>query len=168
MKVKVEEINSESNGLTVADYVRSLQEDKQVFEDVNSGTDDYLDGVESETEVIDAETGTETLNITETLGTKELAEVLVNVFNVGFNIFARTFSRGHVDTQEFEATREELTTIRKPLAKYLKSKNVEMSAGTVLLIAVLMVYAPKTFMLIQAKKQAIKELQESDVKAGEI
>lgn len=166
MKVPVKKIEDESTGLTVADYVRSLQEDKQVFEDVNNDTDDYLDGEETVTESVENEP--ETLNITETLNTNELAEVLVNVFNVGFNIFARTFSRGHVDKQEFEATREELTTIRKPLAKYLKTKNIEMSAGTVLLIAVLMVYAPKTFMLISAKKQAIKELQENDVKAGEI
>ena len=153
----------ESKGITLAEYVANLQTDKQEYDSVNDATDDYLDEAETPEPLnVENEPADDGVDIIDTLGTNELADVFVNVFNVSFNVFARAFSQGYVDTEQFEARPDELASIKKPLRSYLKTKNVQMSPGMALLIVVLAVYAPKTFMLVSAKKQAIKELKEKN------
>ena len=151
----------EKKGISIAEYVANLQTPKQVYSEIDSATDDYLDSTPQENiQHAEIEGNSEQIDVVETLGTGQLADVLVNIFNVSFNVFARTFSQGYVDTKFIEAQPDELDSIKKPLKLYLKTKNIEMSHATVLLMAVLVVYAPKTFMLINAKKQAIKEIKE--------
>jgi hypothetical protein len=152
----------DQKGVTLAEYVANLRQDKQEYCEADTVTDDYLDEpVQIDAESIELEHNHD-VDIVDTLGANELADVLVNVFNVGYNVFARAFSQGYVNLKEFEARPDELATIRKPLAKYLKSKDIQMSPGVALLIAVLVVYAPKTFLLMNAKKQAIKELKQAE------
>ena len=161
---------TEEKGMTLAEYVADLKTDKQEYNAADGATDDYLD---AETpEVIDlenpTESGDEHINIVETLGTNEIAEVILSVFNVSYNVFGRAFAGKHIDTTEFEAKPEELATIRKPLRAYLKTKNVAMSPGAALLIAVLAVYGTKTFMLVNAKNQAIKELKQKNATESKV
>jgi len=156
--------DTENKGMTLAEYVANLQTDKQEYNEVNDATDDYLDAEVPEVIESDnsAEQVEERINIVDTLGTNEMADVILNVFNVSFNIFGRAFAGKYIDTAEFEARPDELAAIKKPLRSYLKTKNIDMSPGAALLIVILAVYAPKTFMLMNAKKQAIKELKENE------
>ena len=159
-----------SKGITVAEYVSNLQTDKQVYDENHSGTDDYLDANETETVVVndfESEQDTE-VNILETLNPNELADVIVDTINISYNVFSRIYSQGHVDTQDFEARPDELRTLKKSWAKFLKTKDINVSPGTALLIAIVIIYAPKTFMLVQAKKQAKKELKEKNAENSNV
>ena len=159
MKTKIQE--TEKKGTMLSEYVENLQKDVEYVEHDKINNDDHLDE-EFNSKDVEIKSEPERIDIVDTLGTNELADMLVNCFNVGFNVFARAFSQGYIDTKEYEARPDELASIRKPLASYLKTKKIDMSPGTVLLIAVLVVYAPKTIMLVNAKKQAKNELNQEN------
>ena len=157
-------METENKGMTLAEYVANLQTDKQEYDEVNNATDDYLDAEVPEVVELDnpAEQGDDKINIVETLGTNEMAEVFLGVYKTALNTFIRAFSQGYVNTKEIEVSSEDLATIRIPLRSYLKIKKIDVSPGAALTMAVLAVTAPKILMLRNAKKQAIKELKENE------
>jgi len=165
MGLGTEKLNA-GKGITVAEYVKSLQEDKQAYDIKEDATDFHLDNQEPETVDVETEQNPEQVDIIDTLGTNDLADFIVSTLNVSYNVFARAFSQGYIDSTPYEARADELDSIKKPLKAYLKTKSINMSPGTALLIAILIVYAPKTFMLVNAKKQAVKELKEKNEQEG--
>lgn len=156
---------AEKKGITLAEYVANLQTDKQQYSEADTATDDYLDATpEDSNEPIDSEPESDTVDVVKTMGNKFLAETFCAIYGLTFNKATLLLSQGYFDTKKngCEMTDEDLAVIERPLRAYLDTVQMNMSPAGLLFTTVLGVSIPKLVTTVFLKKQAIKELKQSN------